>query len=81
MLCPIYANPSLIADSKAALVSVLGEEGAADVMLKNPGEALLSRLPVLLSLTFSLPLEPLSFSRLPLEPLSLLPWERRERRT
>ena len=36
VLCPIYADPNLILESKYALVDVLGEDEAAVIMSKNP---------------------------------------------
>ena len=36
VICPIYASPELIRESKSALVEVLGEEEAAVIMRKNP---------------------------------------------
>ena len=36
VLCPIYANPALLRDSKVALESVLGEEEAKVILKKNP---------------------------------------------
>ena len=36
MICPIYASPTLLRESAAALVEVLGEDEAAVIMKKNP---------------------------------------------
>lgn len=36
VLCPLYASPTLLSDSKSALVEVVGEEEAAVIMKKNP---------------------------------------------
>ena len=36
ILCPLYASPELLTQSKGALVRLMGREDALDVMLKNP---------------------------------------------
>ena len=36
ILCPLYASPVLLTQSKAALVRMMGDDEALDVMLKNP---------------------------------------------
>lgn len=36
VICPIYASPTLLRESAAALVEVLGEDEAAVIMKKNP---------------------------------------------
>ena len=36
VICPIYASPDLLRESKSALIEVLGEEEAAVIMRKNP---------------------------------------------
>ena len=36
VICPVYASPSLLTQSKGALVSMLGAEEALDIMCKNP---------------------------------------------
>ena len=36
ILCPLYASPSLLTSSQAALVALLGKEEALEIMAKNP---------------------------------------------
>ena len=36
VLCPVYATPALLAQSKSALVGILGKTEALEVMQKNP---------------------------------------------
>ena len=36
VLAPVYANPALMSESKAALVAVLGKDEALEVMRKSP---------------------------------------------
>ena len=36
VLCPLYASPALLSQSKNALVAILGKEEALEIMQKNP---------------------------------------------
>ena len=36
VLCPVYASPALLTQSRNALVALLGQEEAIEIMLKNP---------------------------------------------